>query len=264
MKITIYHLYPTLMNLYGDRGNILTLLKRSEWRGIEVIVKEIGLNDPIDLKEADILFMGGGQDKEQERVAIDLVAKGPFIKEAVEDDLVGLTICGAFQLFGKYFLTGEGKELKGIEIFDAYTEAGNRRLIGNVIVDCRELTKNWGWEIFRATLVGFENHSGKTFINPQSGKTEEEQTLPLGYVTKGFGNNGQDRTEGAVYKNLFGTYLHGSLLPKNPWLADHLILTALQRRYGTDFEFPQLDDNLEYKAHETAIKRAYTAKTSYL
>lgn len=252
------------MNLYGDRGNILTLVKRCLWRNIEVEIKEFSLGNKTDFSEADIVFMGGGQDKEQEIVAEDLKnIKGSYLKQEVERGLVCLTICGAYQLFGKYFKTHDQKELPGIDIFDAYTEAGDKRLIGNVIIDCRELTKDWIPEIPHSTLVGFENHSGKTTLRSED-KKQKTETKSLGTVIKGYGNNGVDRTEGAVYKNVFGTYLHGSLLPKNPWLADHLIKKALERRYKTEIKLSSLNDNFENLAHQAAINRAYTAKTIHI
>jgi len=259
MKITICHLYPYQMNLYGDFGNILAITSRCQWRGIEAEVIGVEIGTQIDFSKVDILFMGGGQDREQERIAGDLLKRGADIKNAADGGMTGLVICGGYQLFGKYFKTAEGKELPGIGVFNAYTEAGPKRLIGNIVVDCRDLFREWPVEALHTTLVGFENHSGQTFI--ESGK----ETKPIGKVIQGFGNNQKDRTEGAVYKNIFGSYLHGSLLPKNPWLADHLILTGLQHHYpNEEIKLQKLDDTLEYQAHQAAIERSKTAKTSYL
>ncbi|RJQ33350.1 MAG: glutamine amidotransferase [Actinobacteria bacterium] len=252
MKLTIFHLYPEAMNLYGDLGNILTLVKRCQWRGIDVEVSNIKVGDKADFNQADLIFLGGGQDRGQSIIAPDLLRKGSQIKEAVDNGAVSLTICGGYQLFGKYFRTAEGTEIKGIEVFDAYTVAGNRRLIGNVIVEAG----NWASGQNQEKLVGFENHSGKTILL--------NDLSPLGTVVKGFGNDGEGKTEGAVYKNAFGTYLHGSLLPKNPWFADYLILKGLKRKHLEIEGLDELDDTLEMDANVAAQKRAMTAKTTYI
>lgn len=248
------------MNLYGDYGNILTLQKRCKWRGIDAEVKEISVGDKVHFEEVDLLFLGGGQDRGQSHIALDLQMRGPKIREELEKGLVALTICGGYQLFGKYFKTGNGEIIPGIEVFDAWTEAGSKRLIGNVIVDCRKTSSDWvmkdhfsSAETFHTTLVGFENHSGRTFLGPRA--------KPLGQVIRGLGNIGDGSFEGTVYKNAFGTYLHGPLLPKNAWFADHLIIAALKRRYDTYIELKPLDDELEKKAHEFAKIRAYNAKS---
>lgn len=258
-KIKIYHLYPDTMNLYGDYGNIQTLLKRCKWRDIGTEVKEISIGDKANFDDADLIFLGGGQDRGQARIADDLQMRGPKIKEEIEKDLAALTICGGYQLFGKYFKTLSGDVIPGIEIFDAWTEAGNKRLSGNVIVDCRKTSSDWvvkenfASETFHTTLVGFENHSGRTFLGPKA--------KPLGQVIRGYGNVGDGSFEGCVYKNAIGTYLHGPLLPKNAWLADHLIIAALKRRYDIHINLKALDDKLERKTHEFAKKRAYKSKS---
>lgn len=258
--IKIYHLYPDEMNLYGDLGNITTLVNRCRWRGIEVEVINYYVGNDYDFSDCDLLFMGGGQDKGQEIVAEDLQRIGGKIKNAIENGMVALLICGGFQLFGKYFKTKEGKNIPGIGVFDAYTVGGDKRLIGNVVADIAHTSTSWikntalpSLESGHATLVGFENHSGRTILN--------QGQEPLAFVIKGYGNQGDGGPEGAVYKNAFGTYLHGSLLPKNPWFADHLILTALYRRYGSVTKLAELDDAVEIMAHDAAIERANTAKT---
>ncbi|MCL5094168.1 MAG: glutamine amidotransferase [Patescibacteria group bacterium] len=259
-KITIYHMYPDAMNLYGDYGNILTLQKRCVWHGVDCKIVNISVGDKAHFEDCDLLFIGGGQDRGQKNIADDLVMRGHKIKEEIDKGMAALTICGGFQLFGKYFKMANGSTLEGIGVFDAWTEAGNKRLVGNIIVDCRKTSSDWvlksrfqSDETLHTTLVGFENHSGRTYLGP-NGK-------PLGTVIKGYGNVGDGTFEGAVYKNAFGTYLHGSLLPKNPWFADHLILAALKRRYDTHIDLKPLDDSLELEAHEFAKTRAYTAKT---
>ena len=259
-KLKIYHLYPDAMNLYGDLGNVITLVKRCEWRGIEVEIVNVKAGDIVDFAAADLLFMGGGQDSGQQIIADDLVKRGPEIKREIEEGLPALLICGGFQLFGHYFQTAEGDKIPGISVFDAYTVAGNKRLIGNVVSDIAHNASEWQTQFNVATtgtshttLVGFENHSGQTIL--------ENDTKPFGYVIRGFGNKGDGGYEGAVYKNAYGTYLHGSLLPKNPWFADHLIMCALYRRYGNVEALKPLDDSVEIAAHNAAIERSKTAKT---
>lgn len=259
-KVKLYHLYPDAMNLYGDLGNVLTLKKRSEWRGLEFEIVDVKLGDKVDWNDCDILFMGGGQDRGQKIICDDLVKRGAEIRDRVEEGMVALTICGGFQLFGQYFKTAEGTQIPGINVFDAVTVAGNKRLIGNVVIDIAHTSTEWAsqyrfksMETPHTTLVGFENHSGITQLGPK--------TKPLGYVVRGFGNTGDGKYEGGYYKNAFGTYLHGSLLPKNPWFADHLIAAALMNRYGSPIPLERLDDTLEIAAHTAAIERAKTAKT---
>ncbi len=259
-KLTIYHLYPDAMNLYGDLGNITAFAKRCQWRGIETEVVDVHVGDSVDFSRADFLFMGGGQDSGQKIVTADLIEKGTAIKEQIDEGLPALLVCGGFQLFGHYFKTVDGTEIPGIGVFDAFTVAGNKRLIGNVLVDIAHNFAKWQQQFptktmnySHTTLVGFENHSGQTMLAPG--------VEPLGYVIKGFGNKGDGGYEGAMYKNAIGTYLHGSLLPKNPWLTDHLIACALLRRYGDIEGLTELDDTIEIAAHDAAIKRSETAKT---
>lgn len=241
MKVTICHLYPDLMNIYGDRGNIIALTRRAEWAGLEVAVRRVGLGERPDLRECDILFVGGGQDKEQALVAEDLAeVKARSLIDAVEDGLALLAVCGGYQLLGRYFKTGSGQVLPGIAVFDAWTVAGNKRCIGDVIVGCQLDGRP-------RTLVGFENHSGKTYLGHRS--------RPLGQVLFGHGNNSEDGSEGACYLNAFGTYLHGSLLPKNPWFTDYLLQKAIERRYGRAALLPPADDTVENLAHRAVIAR---------
>jgi CobQ-like glutamine amidotransferase family enzyme len=259
-KVKLYHLYPDAMNLYGDLGNVLAIKKRCEWRGLEFEVVNIKIGDQADFNDADIIFMGGGQDRGQSIIAADLKKRGEEIRERIEEGCVALTICGGFQLFGKGFKTKDGKEIPGIDVFDAETVGGDKRLIGNVVIDIAHTATEWqnlykfkNMEIPHTTLVGFENHSGLTKLG--------SKTKPLGYVVSGYGNMGDGGYEGGVYKNAIGTYLHGSLLPKNPWLTDHLISVALMNRYGSPIPLEPLDDSLEIAAHKAAIERAKTAKT---
>ncbi|HEV3103031.1 MAG TPA: glutamine amidotransferase [Candidatus Dormibacteraeota bacterium] len=238
---TVGWLYPDLMNIYGDRGNILTLLKRAEWRGFDARLIELGRGTTEHIDEVDIFFFGGGQDREQALVYEDLLEhKQPLLERAVAEGANVLAVCGGYQLLGHYYQTGDGERFPGIGMIDVRTEAGKRRFIGDVIVDT-ELA-----DISPSTLVGFENHSGRTFLGPKA--------IPLGRVRMGFGNNGEDHTEGCLQGNVLGTYLHGSLLPKNPHLADHLIRRSLGRRGITDLA--ALDDAAEIAAHEKILSRS--------
>lgn len=237
-SLRITWLYPRLMNIYGDRGNVRTLEQRCRWRGIDVEVIRIGPGDRLTAGDTDLYFFGGGQDREQITVATDLQGPtGDALTQDMAEDAVALTVCGGYQLFGHYYRPYETDDLPGIGIFDAWSDAGPDRFIGNVLSETA-----WG------TLVGFENHSGRTFLGAG--------TRPFGHVIVGHGNNGQDGTEGAVTRNAFGCYLHGSLLPKNPAFADHLIGLALRRKYGADAMLPPLDDRRESEAHAAAALRA--------
>lgn len=239
LKISIAHLYPKLLNLYGDIGNIIVLKKRCQWRGIEVCFEEINIGDKI--KEHDLYFIGGGQDKQQEEVKDELLSNKSELQAQANDGAVFLGICGGYQLFGHYYQPHDKDKLQGISIMDAYTIAGNKRFIGNVTIKTDFLTPQ--------TLVGFENHSGLTYL--------QGETKPLGITMIGNGNNGKDGFEGGRYKNVFGTYLHGSLLPKNPHFADYLIELALEKRYGEKIKLEPLNDNFELLAHNSVINKAY-------
>lgn len=232
-KLKLAHLYPKLLNIYGDIGNIITLKKRCEWRGIELEIDEINIGDKIG--EHDIYFIGGGQDKEQIEVSKELQKHKDFLHSERDRMAVFLGICGGYQLMGHYYQPHNGEKLLGISLLDAYTVAGNKRFIGNVTVKTELVEPD--------TLVGFENHSGLTYLE---GKTE-----PIGKMLTGNGNNGQDKTEGARYKNVFGTYMHGSFLPKNPQFADYLIELAL----GSKPE--PLDDTIENLAHASLVGKKY-------
>ena len=239
-QLHIGYLYPEQMNMYGDRGNVIAIAQRARWRGLDVHVHEVGIGDPMDPEQMDLLFGGGGQDREQQLIGKDFEElKGPALAKAVEDGVPMLAVCGTYQLLGKYYLTGEGEKIPGLGVLNVWTEAGTRRLIGNVVIET---------ELFGGaqTLVGFENHSGRTFLG--------EGVSPLGRVLKGGGNDGESGFEGAVYQHLVGTYLHGSLLPKNPWLTDWLIGKALERRYGAG-DLDPLDDAFERAAHQAIVRR---------
>ena len=240
MQLRVANLYPRLMNIYGDRGNILCLARRCLDRGIDIDVSELSVGDALDPAAYDLIFMGGAQDRDQRNVADDLRAtKGAALHDAVDAGIVALAVCGGYQLFGTYYRESTGEQLEGLGVFDLWTEhpgAGAPRLIGNVVAQLPDGT----------TLVGFENHGGRTYLG--GGAT------PLARVRSGYGNNGSDRTEGARYKSAFGTYLHGSLLPKNPRFADMLIELALRRRHGDDVHLTPLDDRIENAAHDAALR----------
>ncbi len=285
-KLTLGHLYPDQLNLYGDRGNIVTLRRRCLLRGIELHVVGLGMGDALAPDEYDMLFIGGGQDKEQAPVAQDLYEiKGIGLWAAIEDDMPVLAVCGGYQLLAHYYRPAEGPDMRGLGVFDAWTiHKGPRtpRCIGDIAI-------SWNG----STLVGFENHGGRTYLGTAK---------PLGKVLKGYGNNAEDASEGAVYRNTYGTYLHGSLLPKNPHFADFLIGLALQRKYGIGKQpisndgleksdgvlyadvstngflseepvreemseiLAPLDDSLEWEAHASILERLglYTAATAAL
>src|SRR3984893_289456 len=238
---TVGWLYPDLMNIYGDRGNILTLLKRAEWRDYDAKLLELGRGTTKQMEEVDVFFFGGGQDREQALVYEDLLEhKQPPLERAVQAGAAVLALAGGYQLLGHFYQTAEGERFPGIGLIDVKTEAGKKRFIGDVIVEA-------GIEgLHPGTLVGFENHSGRTYLGSGA--------RPLGKVRMGSGNNGSDGTEGCLQGGVVGTYLHGSLLLKNPHLADHLIRSALRRR-GVD-ELSRLDDSVELAAHEWILERA--------
>lgn len=246
MDLRICHLYPDLLNLYGDRGNIMTLVRRAEWRGIGAQVSGTRLGDALD-PGADLYFIGGGEDRQQRLASPDLCrVKGGPLRDAVAAGAVVLAVCGGYQLIGHDYRPADGPALEGLGLLDLHTihaGPGTRRLIGNIVIRESESGQ---------VLVGFENHGGRTTLGPGS--------RPLGTVTAGFGNNGDDRTEGAVTGAVFGTYLHGPLLPKNPWLADHLIALALRRRHG-EVRLEALPDAEEHRAARSAAARAGVRET---
>ena len=232
-KIRIAHLYPKLLNIYGDGGNILALKKRCEWRGVQVEIDEVNLGDKPSCH--DLYFIGGGQDIQQIEVSKELQKHKKFFQDERDKMAVFLGICGGYQLMGHYYQPHNGAKLLGISLLDAYTVAGNKRFIGNVTATTKFVEPN--------TLVGFENHSGLTYL--------QGETTPIATILTGNGNNGIDKTEGARYKNVFGTYLHGSFLPKNPNFADYLIELAI----GIQLE--PLNDYFENLAHNSLIQKKY-------
>lgn len=234
-KITIGHLYPMQMNVYGDMGNVITLCYRLEKRGFEVEYKALNTLKDLNSLKPDIIVGGGGQDSNQGLVQSDLLKYAAELKSQCEDGLVGLMICGMYQMFGHRFILPDGSEIPGVGVLDLETKAGETRLIGNIVIQS-ELGK----------LVGFENHSGRTYLS--------NDLVSLGKVIKGSGNNGEDGNEGVVYKNIFGSYMHGPALAKNPTLADELIKRVLQQK-GLDTSLEPLDDFVEHQAAMVAMKR---------
>lgn len=237
MEINICHLYPDLLNVYGDVGNILILKYRCEQRGIKVNIHNVSLGDDFSPEKYDIVFFGGGQDYEQSIVSKDLSEKKrDALKDYIESNKVLLAICGGYQLLGKYYTTPQGEKLPGLSILDLYTEAGSVRFIGNTVIKNEETSD---------TYVGFENHSGRTYIG---------NLKPLGKVISGYGNNGEDGYEGCIYKNTYCTYFHGSFLSKNPEMADTLIKKALDLKYN-HIKITPLDDTFEQNAKKFIINR---------
>jgi lipid II isoglutaminyl synthase (glutamine-hydrolysing) len=242
MELRVLALYPEQMNIYADRGNIILLRRRCEWRGIGFSYAAAGPGDAVDPGAHDLLYVGGGQDRDQKAVAADMVAtKREALAAAVENGAAVLAVCGGYQLLGHSYQLGE-ERLPGLGLADLETvrESGPR-LIGNVAI---EADLGAGSRL----IAGFENHGGRTYLGAGA--------QPLGRVVKGFGNNGEDGLEGVRRGNLIGTYLHGPLLPKNAWLADRLISLALEHRYGTRPELEPLDDRFELAAHESARSAA--------
>ena len=237
MELNICHLYPDLLNVYGDVGNILILKHRAEERGIKVNIINVSLNDEFNADDYDIVFFGGGQDYEQSIVSQDLMTnKKEELSKYINNSKVLLAICGGYQLLGKYYTAPNGERIEGLGILDIYTEAGDTRFIGDTVIYNED---------FNETYVGFENHSGKTYLG--------ETLKPLGVVQKGYGNNGEDGFEGAIYKNTYCTYSHGPVLPKNPKFADLLIKSALEKKYG-NVELLELDDTFENSAHKYVLE----------
>lgn len=235
----IAHLYPELMNLYGDRGNIICLQKRLEWYGHDCYIEAIPRGSKIQFNQYDLIFMGGGADREQKLVVNELIHQSSELKLEIEQGLPALFICGAYQLLGKYYESSDGMQIPGLNVFDFYTRKEKNRLIGNIVIAASLRGQPF-------TVAGFENHSGRTYF-------ENEELRALGKVISGLGNNGQDGQEGLWYKNLIATYMHGPLLPKNPILADFLIETMMNRK-GLIFK-GGLDDHIENYSHEQTKKR---------
>jgi lipid II isoglutaminyl synthase (glutamine-hydrolysing) len=241
-KIVVGHLYPEYLNIYADRGNMAVLERRADWRGIGFDYRTIGLGEDANPDEYDLYYVGGGQDREQALVAPDLATKGESLREAVDGGAAFLAVCGGYQLLGRFYRDRSGAELPGIGLLPHHTVAGERRMIGDVLLEC-ELEPG-----HRRTLAGFENHAGRTYL--------DEGAEPLGRVVAGFGNNGEDGVEGSRVDNALGTYLHGPLLPRNPWLADWLIGKALARRLGDAPDLEPLPDDFESSAQRVSAERA--------
>ena len=236
-KLHILHIYPNEMNTYGDRGNLLTLMKRAQWHGLEPVVHYYNAGDEFP-PDVDIVLGGGGQDSAQDEIQTDILRIGDHLHQLVNAGVPMLMVCGTYQLFGNRFVTQDGKEIKGIGIFDVETLGAPKRLIGNIAVKSQEF----------GTLYGFENHSGKTYL--------KDPTQALGKVLRGNGNNGEDKTEGVRVKNAIGTYMHGPLLPNNPQLADSLLRLAMEYQ-GTEVELKLIDDSLADLSRQNATRRKY-------
>jgi CobQ-like glutamine amidotransferase family enzyme len=244
VKIVVGHLYPDYLNIYADRGNIAVLSRRAAWRGHELDVRSVSIGEPVDPGEHDLLYIGGGQDREQALVAGDLLAKAAGVRKSVAEGAAVLAVCGGYQLLGRTYRDLHGGDLPGIGLFPFDTVAGNTRMIGDVLLEC-ELEPG-----VHRTLAGFENHAGRTRLDPGA--------QPLGRVVAGFGNDGESGWEGCRVGRAIGTYLHGPLLPRNPWLADWLLAQALAHRLGDPPELAPLDDELEDEAHAVSARRAET------
>ncbi len=241
--IVVGHLYPDYLNIYADRGNIAVLAWRARRRGLELEVRPVGVHDAIRPGEHDLLYIGGGQDREQALIAPSLAAKGDQLREAVADGAAVLAVCGGYQLLGRFYRDRAGAELPGVGLFPLHTLAGERRMIGDVLLEC-ELEPGTP-----RTLAGFENHAGRTILALGA--------EPLGRVVSGFGNDGESGYEGCRVGRAVGTYLHGPLLPRNPWLADWLLVQALAHATGGEAPpFEPLPDDFERQAHEVAAQRA--------
>jgi len=241
VRILLAHLYPEYLNIYADRGNIAVLARRAAWRGIELDVRAVSVDDVLPA-DADLLYIGGGQDREQALIAPDLARRAAAVAGAVEAGAALLAVCGGYQLLGRFYRDRSGAELPGIGLFPHFTVAGERRMIGDILLEC-ELDPGEP-----RTLAGFENHAGRTYL--------DDGAEPLGRVIAGFGNSGEDGFEGCRVGRALGTYLHGPLLPRNPWLADWLLGQALARKHGKPPPLAPLPDGLESRAHEVAIGRA--------
>ena len=236
MELHICHLYPDLLNSYGDIGNVLVMARRLERRGIQAVIHNVSIDDPFEEDQYDIVFFGGGQDFEQAIVSDDLKNnKREHLKNYIENNKVFIAICGGYQLLGHYYMSAENEKLEGLHILDIHTEKGDKRAINNLILQDGD-----------RYLAGFENHSGRTYIG---------DLRPLGKVAYGFGNNGEDGYEGCRYKNTIGTYLHGPLFSKNPELCDEVLQTALSLKYGQEITLEPLDDTFEMKAKQVVIDR---------
>jgi CobQ-like glutamine amidotransferase family enzyme len=243
MRLRVGHLYPEYLNIYADRGNIAVLARRAAWRGHELVVEPVSLGDPLEPGAHDLLYVGGGQDREQALIAPDLAARADALQAAVDGGAALLAVCGGYQLLGRGYRGRDGSFMPGAGLFPHETVAGDRRMIGDVLLEC-ELDPGE-----RRTLAGFENHAGRTRLDPGA--------VPLGRVVAGFGNDGESGQEGCRVAAALGTYLHGPLLPRNPWLADWLLARALAHATGAEpAPLEPLADELERRAHAVAATRA--------
>jgi CobQ-like glutamine amidotransferase family enzyme len=249
LKIVVGHLFPDYLNIYADRGNMAVLARRAAWRGYELELRPVGVEDGVHPGEHDLYYVGGGQDREQELIAPALAAKGEALLEAFARGAAFLAVCGGYQLLGRFYRDQSGDELPGVGLFPLHTIAGERRMIGDVLLEC-ELEPGEP-----RTLAGFENHAGRTYL--------DEGAEPLGRVLAGFGNDGESGYEGCRAGRAVGTYLHGPLLPRNPWLADWLLAQALAHRAGEAPEFAPLADELEAEAHAVSAARAHARGGRY-
>ena len=237
-ELNIVDMYSDILNIYGDIGNLKCIKKRCEWRGIEVNQKSYSINDSdFDYEDIDLILIGGGSDRTQSIVSNDLLKQRQDLENYVENEGVILTICGSYQMFGNEYYDVNGDNVSCLEIFDIKTVSQEDRLIGNVLIENN-------LDLEPKEVVGFENHGGRTSHNYK----------PLGNVITGYGNNGEDNSEGMIYKNFIGTYLHGPFLPKNPHVADYLILNAMKNKYGLD-SIEKLNDGIEFKAHDVMVNR---------
>jgi hypothetical protein len=246
LTLRICHLYPTLLSIAGDRGNLFAIQRRCEWRGFATEVTEVGVGQSTDFTQYDLILFHGGQDKEMDVAARDLVDKAASLRDAVEANVAVLAVCAGYQLLGHYYQPFTGPRLEGVGALDLRTEGGNSRFMNHIVIECDFA------EGGPQTLVGFENHSGRTYLGPKA--------EPLGRVVAGSGNNGEDGGEGGRYRQVYGTYLHGPILPKNPWFTDHLIRAGLRHRYAEVAPLAALPDGAEERAHSAAMQLAMRLK----
>jgi CobQ-like glutamine amidotransferase family enzyme len=249
VRIVVGHLFPDYLNIYADRGNMAVLARRAAWRGHELEVRSLGMEDEVHPGEHDLYYVGGGQDREQELIAPTLAAKGEALREAFAGGAAFLAVCGGYQLLGRFYRDQSGDQLPGVGLFPLHTVAGERRMIGDVLLECELEPRE------RRTLAGFENHAGRTYL--------DEGAEPLGRVLAGFGNDGESGYEGCRAGRAVGTYLHGPLLPRNPWLADWLLAQALAHSTGEAPELEPLTDELETEAHAVSAARAHARGGRY-
>ena len=242
MRVVVGHFYPDYLNIYADRGNIAVLASRARWHGFDLDVRPIGIGERTPVGDVDLDYIGGGQDREQAMIAPDFAARGEALAEEVARGVAVLAVCGGYQLLGRFYRDRAGQELPGAAVLPLHTAAGDRRMIGDVLLDC-ELEPGP-----RQLLAGFENHAGRTIL--------DEDAQPLGRVVAGFGNDGQSGFEGCRLGRAIGTYLHGPLLPRNPWLADWLLAQAIGHRTGRAPTFHSLPDELEGEALAVSAARA--------